>query len=150
MEKRMIPSPQDPGGSVVKNPSANAGDWGSISGGANWQPTPVFSPGKSHGQRGLVGYSPQGRKRAGRDWVNKHVTIKNTQHTLMTLFVLSISTTTIISCWGCYNPLGYLPATPLDPSDLPHNSQRLACLFIYLWLCRSLLQHGPSSCGTKA
>ena len=23
-----------------------------------WQPTPVFLPGKSHGQRGLVGYSP--------------------------------------------------------------------------------------------
>ena len=27
-----------------------------------WQPTPVFSPGKSHGQRNLVGYSPWGRK----------------------------------------------------------------------------------------
>ena len=70
----MIPSPQDsqgnlntkkyrkylgfPVGSVVKNPSANAGDSGSISGRANWQLTPVFSPGKSHGQRGLVGYSP--------------------------------------------------------------------------------------------
>ena len=23
-----------------------------------WQPTPVLSPGKSHGQRSLVGYSP--------------------------------------------------------------------------------------------
>ena len=23
-----------------------------------WQPAPVFSPGESHGQRGLVGYSP--------------------------------------------------------------------------------------------
>ena len=27
-----------------------------------WQPTPIFLPGESHGQRGLVGYSPQGRK----------------------------------------------------------------------------------------
>ena len=27
-----------------------------------WQPTPVFSPGESHGQRRLAGYSPQGRK----------------------------------------------------------------------------------------
>ena len=27
-----------------------------------WQPTPVFLPGKSHGQRSLVGYSPWGRK----------------------------------------------------------------------------------------
>ena len=27
-----------------------------------WQPTPVFSPGKSQGQRSLVGYSPWGRE----------------------------------------------------------------------------------------
>ena len=27
-----------------------------------WQPTPVFLPGKSHGQRSLVGYSPWGSK----------------------------------------------------------------------------------------
>ena len=27
-----------------------------------WQPTPVFLPGKSHGQRSLGGYSPWGRK----------------------------------------------------------------------------------------
>ena len=27
-----------------------------------WQPTPVFLPGKSHGQRSLAGYSPEGHK----------------------------------------------------------------------------------------
>ena len=27
-----------------------------------WQPTPVLSPGKSHGWRRLVGYSPWGRE----------------------------------------------------------------------------------------
>ena len=27
-----------------------------------WQPTPVFLPGESHGQRSLAGYSPQRRK----------------------------------------------------------------------------------------
>ena len=27
-----------------------------------WQPTPVFLPGESHGQRSLEGYSPRGRK----------------------------------------------------------------------------------------
>ena len=59
-----------PGGSVVNNPPANtgdAGDWfdpwvGMIPWRRKWQPTPVFSPRKSHGQRGLVGYSPWGRK----------------------------------------------------------------------------------------
>ena len=30
-----------------------------------WQPTPVFLPGKFHGQRNLVGYSPWGRKELG-------------------------------------------------------------------------------------
>ena len=27
-----------------------------------WQPTPVFLPGESHGQRSLAGYSPWGCK----------------------------------------------------------------------------------------
>jgi len=35
---------------------------GKISWSRKWQPTPVFLPGESHGQRSLVGYSPQGRK----------------------------------------------------------------------------------------
>ena len=30
-----------------------------------WQTTPVFLPGKSHGQRSLVNCSPRGRKRVG-------------------------------------------------------------------------------------
>ena len=30
-----------------------------------WQPIPVFLPGKSHGRRNLVGYSPWGRKEWG-------------------------------------------------------------------------------------
>ena len=35
------------------------------------QPTPVFLPGKSHGQRSLVGYSPWGRKRVGYNLVTQ-------------------------------------------------------------------------------
>ena len=31
-------------------------------GGRKWQPTPVFFPGESHGQRSLAGYSPKGHK----------------------------------------------------------------------------------------
>ena len=27
-----------------------------------WQPTPIFLPRKSHGQRSLVGYSPKGQR----------------------------------------------------------------------------------------
>ena len=31
---------------------------------SNWQPTPVFLPGESHGWRSLVGYGPRGRKQS--------------------------------------------------------------------------------------
>ena len=27
-----------------------------------WQPTPIFLPGESHGQRKLAGYNPRGHK----------------------------------------------------------------------------------------
>jgi len=33
-----------------------------------WQPTPVFLPGESHGQRSLEGYSLWGPKRVRQDW----------------------------------------------------------------------------------
>ena len=36
-----------------------------------WQPTKVFLPGKSHGQRNLVGYSPWGHKSVGQDLATK-------------------------------------------------------------------------------
>ena len=35
-----------------------------------WQPTAVFSPGKSHGQRSLGGYSPWGCKESGTPCLN--------------------------------------------------------------------------------
>ena len=58
-----------PGGAVVKNP-ANARDAGSVPGSGKsswrkqWQTTPVFLPGKSHGQRSLAGYSPRDGKKS--------------------------------------------------------------------------------------
>ena len=62
---------------VVKNLPANEGnirDAGSIPvGKMPWrrarQPTPVFLPGESHGQRSLAGYSPLGC-RVGHDQIN--------------------------------------------------------------------------------
>ena len=66
-----------PGGPLVENPPTNAGDLGSIPGSGSspgegkWQPTPVFLPGKSHGQRSLPGYSPWGCKRVGHNLVTK-------------------------------------------------------------------------------
>ena len=57
-----------PGGSVVKNPPANAGDMGLIpgSGKTPWRRkctvSPVFLPGKSHGQRSLGACNLLGHK----------------------------------------------------------------------------------------
>ena len=39
-----------------------------------WQPIPVFLPGKSHVQKGLVGYSPWGHKRVGHNLETKTTT----------------------------------------------------------------------------
>ena len=56
---------------MVKNPPANAGDardsgsiprWGRFPGAGNGNPLQNFFPGKFHGQRSLVGYSPWGHK----------------------------------------------------------------------------------------
>ena len=59
-----------PGGSVVKNPTANAGDVGSVPGlgrspgEGNGYPLQVFLLGESHRQRSLERYSPQGCKQS--------------------------------------------------------------------------------------
>ena len=56
------------GGSDGKESACNAEDLGLISGSerspgeGKWQPSPVFLPGKSHGQRSVAGYSSQGHK----------------------------------------------------------------------------------------
>ena len=42
---------------LVNNATVNISTWRRA-----WQPTPVFLPGESHGQRSLVHYSPQGHK----------------------------------------------------------------------------------------
>ena len=39
----------------------------------NWQPTPGFLPGESHGQRSLVDYSPWGHKESDTTGATKHI-----------------------------------------------------------------------------
>ena len=70
-----------PGGSVVKDLPANAGDTGEA--GSLWvgkipcrrgrQPTPVFLPVKFHGQKSLESYSPQGHRQSD---LTEHAHIK--------------------------------------------------------------------------
>ena len=133
-----------PGGAVVKNPPANAGDtrptmpgWGR-SPRKKWWPTPVFLPGKSHGQRSLVGYSPWGCKESDTtEWLT-----------------LSFS---LLVIWGLLlgplyqNLLTWSPPVlwlyPNDKSCLqpkPPSSIQIVCAFgqIYIWLVNKNLKHG--------
>ena len=66
---------------VVKNLptfAGDAGDMGSVPGWEDplrgkWQHTPVSLPGKSHGQRSLMGYSPWGCKQLDTtEWLSTH------------------------------------------------------------------------------
>ena len=67
---------------MVKNPDANAGDirdsssipgLGRFPWRRKWQPIPLFLPGKSYGQRNMVGYSPNGRKESDMTEVTEHI-----------------------------------------------------------------------------
>ena len=57
-----------PDSSHGEESACNVGDQGSVPGQEDhwrmeWQPTPVFLPGESHGLRSLAGYSPWGPKK---------------------------------------------------------------------------------------
>ena len=73
-----------PGGSVVKSQPATAGGqetWVRSLGceipwRRKWKPTPIFSPGKSHGQRSLAGHSPRRHKELGTtEWLKASLSV---------------------------------------------------------------------------
>ena len=69
-----------PGGSVVENSPASARDVGLIPvlgfpWQGKWQATPVFLPGKSHGRRSLVSYSPWGWQKSRAELSNWKMTM---------------------------------------------------------------------------
>ena len=74
-----------------------------------WQPTPVFLPGESHGQRSLVGYSPWGCKQSDTtQWLNKYKTVaKNFPKT---------SSVDVFTHWKS-KPLWPVLFFPMDRSD---------------------------------
>ena len=86
IEKRCLEQSRGfPGDAVVKNPLANARRYGldpwvmKIPWRRAWQPTPVFLPGESHGQRSLAGYSPWSRKESD---TTEHPRMSRTIHPL--------------------------------------------------------------------
>ena len=105
-----------PGSAAVENPPANVGDTGDVGlipslgkvpWRTKWQPTPVFLPGKSHGQRSLAGYSPWDCKELDR---SKH----------------ACTQTRILLCI-LFSPLSVLSITNIFPIFKKH-------IFLVLWL----------------
>ena len=56
---------------TVSVPGSGRSPWST-----NWQPFPVFLPGKFHGQRSLVGYSPWGHKELGTAEHSTHTVVE--------------------------------------------------------------------------
>ena len=75
-----------PGSSDGKESACNTGDpvsiWvRKIPWRRKWQPTPVFLPGKFHGQRSLAGYS---------SWNHRELDIADNVYMLISLFIFSL------------------------------------------------------------
>ena len=119
---------------VVKNTPSNAADirdegsvpgFGRSPGGGHWQPTPVFLPGESHGQRSLAGYSLWGYKNIRHDWreLAQHryiyivilALLKYWNIIALQCFCCSTSSTSCVcvlviqSCLTFRNPMDYSP-----------------------------------------
>ena len=102
-----------PGGASGKEPTCKAGDVMGL-GFDPWvrkilwrraqQPTPVFLPGESHGQKSLVGYSPRGC-RVGHDWL--------TTTRSLTRWRGNQESRTQASCKYCYLSFWNLPRLPV-------------------------------------
>ena len=92
-----------------------------------WQPTPVFLPGESRGQRSLGGYGPWGLQTVGRDLATNTLTSGFIYTTLVQCRVLlevSLVTLTEGKCWpfSCEGNSHLIPELPpLCLSD-PHHA----------------------------
>ena len=110
---------------MVKHPAAirwpGLNPWlGKNSWRRKWRPTPVLLPGKFHGQRSLVGYSPRGCKKSDTtEWL--HFTSLTLAKLLTPMLVIYLSNFffafSTSFCWH------------FPPSN---------CLLISIWLCNNV------------
>ena len=95
-----------------------------------WQPTPVFLPGKSHGRKSLVSYSPRGRKK-----------LDTTEQLSFFLFISSVQLLSLVRLFAtpwtaeCQASLSLTNSQSL----LKLTSIRLVMLSNHLILCCPLL-----------
>ena len=101
-----------------------------------WQPTPVFLPGESHGQRSLEGYNPEGVKELDTMEAILHTCIRDTekQNTCQSHFKNKPKRKTSI-LKGLWVP-GWGNAWALEGRQVVHGNRSLRC-------SQSQLQHHP-------
>ena len=75
-----------------------------------WQPTPIFMPGESHGQKSLVGYSPWGCKESD---TTEQLTLDWGTHSSVT--GVNGFDYSVLSTW-----MWWVPTVAVLPSKLPH------------------------------
>ena len=98
-----------------------------------WQPTPVSLPGESHGQRSLVGYSPQGCKESDMTEVTQHIQFVST-HIHTTYIYTHIFTSTFVYMWVCMSH--FCPVRILEQRN-PNRNEHL--LMLKSWLLKTIL-----------
>ena len=124
-----------PGGSDGRESACNVGDPGLIPGSGRpawrreWILTPVFLPGKSHGQRSLVGSSPWGHKELDR---TEQITLSGTGRCSTSSLGIEVLP---IHCLS--NTFSLFPSRNLNspPGQIHIRSADLALLFPWLLLC---------------
>ena len=89
-------------------------------GGGKWQPTLVFLPGESHGQRSLVGYSPKGLKESDTtEQLCTHIFSYRNKAMLIAVFgnhfsFFSETPFSWVSLKPCTTSVGYRAQRPLE------------------------------------
>ena len=103
-----------------------------------WQPTPVFLPGKSHGWRSLVGYSPWGRKES--DMTKRlhfHFHSIYSYYKTLVMFLMLCDTSLSLAYSSFYLPLlhPYIVPCPLPLGNhfLLSISVESSSSLLYLW-----------------
>ena len=111
------------GGSDGNESACQAGDPGSIPGSGrfpwrrDWQPTPVFSPGDSHGWKNLMGYSPWGCKESDK---TEQLTFSHSLNGINHTVVFPLASSLLSPSWSIWR----LPAVVC-----------CLCWFLFMWSC---------------